>query len=58
MLSAARTRILLADHSKLGLVSLCKYGDLADIDLLITDAGLPDDELAALRAAGPDVERT
>jgi DeoR family fructose operon transcriptional repressor len=58
MLSAARTRILLADHSKLGLVSLCKYGDLADIDLLITDAGLPDDHLAALRAAGPDVERT
>jgi DeoR family transcriptional regulator, fructose operon transcriptional repressor len=58
MLTAARRRILLADHSKVGLVSLCKYGDLTDIDLLITDVGLPDDQLAALRAAGLDTERT
>lgn len=58
MLSAARRRILLADHSKVGLVSLCKYGDLTQVDLLITDAGLPDDQLAALRAAGLDTERT
>jgi DeoR family fructose operon transcriptional repressor len=58
MLSAARRRILLADHSKVGLVSLCKHGDLTDIDLLITDAGLPDDQLAALQAAGLDTERT
>ena len=48
MLSAARRRILLADHSKVGLVSLCKHGELRDIDLLITDAGLPDDQRAAL----------
>jgi DeoR family fructose operon transcriptional repressor len=58
MLSAARRRILLADHRKVGLVSLCKYGDLTQVDLLITDAGLPDDQLAALRAAGLDTERT
>jgi DeoR family transcriptional regulator, fructose operon transcriptional repressor len=57
MLSAARRRILLADHSKVGLVSLHKHGELSDIDLLITDSGLPDDQQAALAAAGLSVER-
>jgi DeoR family fructose operon transcriptional repressor len=57
MLSAARRRILLADHSKVGLVRLCKHGELRDIDLLITDAGLPDDQMAALVAAGLPTER-
>jgi len=56
MLSAARRRILLADHSKVGLVSLCKHGELRDIDLLITDAGLPHDQNAALVAAGLPTE--
>jgi DeoR family fructose operon transcriptional repressor len=56
MLSAARHRILLADHSKVGLVSLCKHGELTDIDLLITDAQLPDDQAAALAAVGLAVE--
>lgn len=57
MLSAAQRRILLADHSKVGLVSLCKYGELRDVDLLITDAGLPDDQAAALAEAGLPTER-
>jgi DeoR family transcriptional regulator, fructose operon transcriptional repressor len=56
MLSAGRRRILLADHSKVGLVSLSKHGELTDIDLLITDSGLPHDEAAALAAAGLAVE--
>jgi len=57
MLSAARRRILLADHSKVGRVSLCKHGELRDVDLLITDTGLPDDQAAALVAAGLPTER-
>lgn len=57
MLASARRRILLADHSKVGAVSLCKHADIADIDLLITDSGLPDVELKALRAAGLEVEQ-
>jgi DeoR family fructose operon transcriptional repressor len=57
MLSAARRRILLADHSKVGRVSLCKHGELSDIDLLITDSGLPDEQQAALGAAGLVTER-
>jgi DeoR family fructose operon transcriptional repressor len=56
MLSAARRRILLADHGKVGLVSLCKHGELRDIDLLISDSGLPDDQRAALSAAGLVIE--
>ena len=57
MLSAARRRILLADHSKVGLVSLCKHAELRDVDLLITDAGLTDAQQAALVAAGLPTER-
>ncbi|MGV9765073.1 DeoR/GlpR family DNA-binding transcription regulator [Micromonospora tulbaghiae] len=58
MLGSARRRILLADHSKVGGVSLCKHADLSDIDLLITDTGLPDADLKALQAAGLEVELT
>jgi DeoR family fructose operon transcriptional repressor len=57
MLASARRRILLADHSKVGAVSLVKHADLSDIDLFITDTGLPDAELRSLQAAGLSVER-
>jgi len=56
MLGSARRRILLADHSKVGTVSLYKHADLSDIDLLITDSDLPQSELRALQAAGLEVE--
>lgn len=56
MLSSARRRILLADHSKVGLISTCKHADLSDIDLFITDTGLPPAELRALRGIGLEVE--
>jgi DeoR family fructose operon transcriptional repressor len=56
MLRSARRRILLADHSKVGGFSLCRHGDLSDIDLLITDTGVGRDELRALEAAGLKVE--
>jgi hypothetical protein len=42
----------------MGSLRRCEYGDVTGIDLLITDAGVPGDQLAALRAAGPDTERT
>jgi Transcriptional regulators of sugar metabolism len=57
MYDAARRRILLADHSKIGRVSLLKYADLSDVDLLITDTGLPDPELLRLQDAGVNVRR-
>ncbi len=44
MLACAQRRILLADHSKVGVVSGVQYGHLHDIDLLITDTDLPDEQ--------------
>jgi hypothetical protein len=35
-----------------------KHGDLDDIDVLISDAGLTDDQYCELRTAGIDVERS
>jgi len=40
MVSAARRRILLADHSKLGRTAVFKYTELASIDVLVTDTGM------------------
>lgn len=57
MLRSARRKILLADHSKVGRLSLCKHADLTDIDLFITDSGISSDQLAALEAAGLNVEQ-
>ncbi len=50
MLGSARRSVLLADHSKLGTVSLCKYGDLRDVDTVITDDGASEEDVAALRS--------
>ncbi len=57
MYGAARRRVLLADHSKIGHVSMLKYADLSDVDLLITDTGLPDPDLLRLQEAGVTVRR-
>ena len=57
MVSAARRRVVLADHSKVGRMSLCQFAKLDEVDLLITDSGLPDNQLAALEAAGLSMER-
>jgi DeoR family transcriptional regulator, fructose operon transcriptional repressor len=40
MLSIAQHTVLLADHPKIGAVSLLRYGELDQIDTLITDSGL------------------
>ena len=57
MLDCAAKRVLLADHSKFGVVKGTKHGDLADIDILISDTGLTDGHYAQLRTAGIEVER-
>jgi DeoR family transcriptional regulator, fructose operon transcriptional repressor len=57
MLACARRRVLLADHSKFGLVSTFRYGDPTDIDLLITDTGVAPDDLVAIRNAFGSVEQ-
>ncbi|CAN5329929.1 DeoR/GlpR family DNA-binding transcription regulator [soil metagenome] len=58
MLGCATKRVLLADHSKFGVVKGTQHADLHDIDLLITDSGLADEHHDELRSAGIDVERS
>jgi DeoR family transcriptional regulator, aga operon transcriptional repressor len=55
ILQASQRRVVCADASKLGQVSLAHVCDLDDVDLLITDAGADPDLLAALRETGLDV---
>ena len=57
MPGCAEKRILLADHSKFGIVNGTRHGGLDDIDTLISDTGLADEQCAQLRAAGIEVER-
>jgi DeoR family transcriptional regulator, fructose operon transcriptional repressor len=57
MLDCAAKRVLLADHSKFGVVKGTKHGDVDDIDVLISDTGLADGDYNQLRSAGIDVER-
>ena len=53
---AARRRVVLADASKIGKIALAKFADLSEIDLLITDSGADEVELAALREKGLEVK--
>jgi len=53
---AARRRIVLADSSKIGTVALAKFADVQDIDLLITDVGADEDDIAAIREKGLEVK--
>ncbi len=54
-LTIGQRTVLLADHTKIGAVSLCRYGELSDIDLLVTDSGLHADVAGEIRDAGLDV---
>lgn len=55
MLATARRRVLLADHSKLGQVHACRFGELSDVDALVTDTGVDGEQAGALRSAGLEV---
>ena len=56
-LAIGERTILLADHSKIGVASLARYGELHQIDVLITDTGLPEDDTQELEDAGLPVIR-
>ncbi|KHK98266.1 D-beta-D-heptose 1-phosphate adenosyltransferase [Microbacterium mangrovi] len=55
MLDAARTRVLLADSSKLGAVHLQRFARTDELHTVITDTDADDDAVDALRSAGPKV---
>ena len=46
----ARRVVVLADHTKWGVVSLASFATLEDVDVLVTDSLLPTEAHAALAA--------
>lgn len=52
---SARQVIVLSDASSLGQESMARFADIADIDVLVTDARIEDAERSALAAAGVHV---
>jgi DeoR family transcriptional regulator, fructose operon transcriptional repressor len=57
MIAGARRVVVLADHTKIDDDYFARFGELSDIDLLITDNGLGDDATRELTAAGLAVAR-
>ncbi|MFI2617913.1 DeoR/GlpR family DNA-binding transcription regulator [Streptomyces sp. NPDC018584] len=55
--AAARRVVLLADSAKHGQEHFARFGDLTDVDLLITDTGLDPEDAAAIERAGTQVAR-
>ena len=47
--------VLLAEAAKYGAISLCRYGDIGDLDLLVTDASMDTETAKRIRSAGPEV---
>ncbi|MGI5352976.1 DeoR/GlpR family DNA-binding transcription regulator [Streptomyces sp. CA-250714] len=57
IMAAARHVVLLADSTKAGQEYFARFGDLSQVDLLITDTGLSLDEARAIEAQGTNVKR-
>lgn len=57
MVRAGRQVVLLADHTKVGEEHFVRFADLADIDVLVTDAGIAEADVTAIAAAGVEVVR-
>ncbi|MEU3979474.1 DeoR/GlpR family DNA-binding transcription regulator [Streptomyces sp. NPDC026672] len=56
-IAAARRVVLLADSAKHGQEHFARFGDLGDVDLLITDGGLSPEDAAAIERGGTEVVR-
>jgi len=57
MITSANRVIVLADHTKLGNDYFARFGDVGEVDVLVTDSGLDDDHATQLTQAGLDVKR-
>lgn len=55
MIRASQRRIVLADSSKFRHPSFCTFGDLSEVEEVITDDGATPEDLEALRATGVKV---
>ena len=54
---AARTRVVLADHTKVGVDSLVAFASWNDVEVLVTDTGTPVDAVDKITALGTEVVR-
>lgn len=57
LIAAARRVVLLADSAKSGQQHFARFGELSDVDLLITDTGLSPDDALAIERTGTEVVR-
>ena len=56
MMQNAKRSVLLADSSKLGIVSFVHFADLNNIDCFLTDDNAAEEDLRAFRQAGVQTE--
>ncbi|MFB9904022.1 DeoR/GlpR family DNA-binding transcription regulator [Allokutzneria oryzae] len=54
---SARRRILVADHTKFGADSFCRFADVRDVDVIVTDTGLSAATATRYQLLGPEVVR-
>lgn len=57
VIAAARRVVLLADSGKCGQEHFARFGDLSQVDLLITDTGLSPEAARAIESRGTEVVR-
>ncbi len=55
MLAHATRRVIIADSTKIGKISLEHVGDITEIDIIITDDNAPEDQIQRMRALGVQV---
>jgi DeoR/GlpR family transcriptional regulator of sugar metabolism len=55
LVESAQRVVVVADHSKLGVVALAKIASLSEVDVLITDAEAPEEVLEEIRLRGARV---
>ena len=57
MIRSARRVVLLADHTKVSSDHLARFGELSEIDTIVTDLGLDEQIAAEIESHGPRVVR-
>jgi DeoR family transcriptional regulator, fructose operon transcriptional repressor len=55
MIAAAHRVVVLADSSKFGVETTVRFAALTDVDVVITDPGIPEEQETALRELGVEV---
>ncbi|MET7750628.1 DeoR/GlpR family DNA-binding transcription regulator [Micromonospora sp. NPDC005367] len=57
VISVSRRVVFAGVHSKFGASSFCRFADVADVDAVVTDVGLPASEAHRYSLLGPVVQR-